>query len=210
MKTLALLPFLLLSSLQGQTVILPFASEGNTLELSVKNESPVEARSVTIEIMSIPSWITFSNGKESIPSLEGNSEKPITYTFSVDRTAPVGEEHRLVFAVSLPNGQSWRKEMVVSVAAPDKFELFQNYPNPFNAATVISYQLSVNSKVNLNVFNLIGQNVGSVIVGEKPPGYHQETWDALSLASGVYVYQLTVTDASHNQVVARKRMTLLK
>lgn len=210
MKTLALLFFLLISLSHGQTVNLPFASEGNVLELSVKNGSSLAITTVTVEVTDIPSWITFEHRQKSIASLAGGSQKTAAFTFSVDKEAPVGKDEKMVFLVSMPQGQSWKKELTVSVAPPEKFELFQNYPNPFNASTVISYQLTVNSVVSLNVYNLIGQQVGIVFMGEKPAGYHQETWDASSLASGIYVYELTTIDTSNKHTTSRKMMVVLK
>jgi hypothetical protein len=57
----------------------------------------------------------------------------------------------------------WTKEITVAVAAPNKFEVFQNYPNPSNPTTAISYQLTANSSVSLKVYNLLGQEVASLV-----------------------------------------------
>ena len=55
---------------------------------------------------------------------------------------------------------------------PDRFELGANYPNPFNPSTVIPYQLSASTHVRLEVFNLLGQQVASLMDGVKPAGFH--------------------------------------
>jgi Zn-dependent oligopeptidase len=60
------------------------------------------------------------------------------------------------------------------------------------------------------VYNLIGHNVRSVFLGEEGAGYYQKTWDASSFSSGIYVHELTATDASNKQTVSRKRMAVLK
>jgi hypothetical protein len=57
---------------------------------------------------------------------------------------------------------------------------------------------------------MLGQEVASLVDGDRLAGYHQETWDATRYASGVYVYQLIATDAHGLSQVARKRMLLLK
>lgn len=210
MKTLALLSFLLFSLSHGQKAVLPFASEGNILELSVKNGSSAVITAVAVEATDIPAWITFKQRQKLIASLAGDSQEMALFTFSVDRKAPVGSDEKIGFLISTPQGRSWKMELTVSVAPPEKFELFQNYPNPFNATTAISYQLSAVSRVRLNVYNLIGQNVKSVFLGEKGAGYYQETWDASSLSSGIYVYELTASDAANKQIISRKRMTVVK
>ncbi|MEX2363818.1 MAG: T9SS type A sorting domain-containing protein, partial [Balneolaceae bacterium] len=74
---------------------------------------------------------------------------------------------------------------------PNQITLEQNYPNPFNPTTVISYQLAVNSLVNLEVFDVMGRKVAVLVDGErKSAGSHQVTFDASGLSSGMYFYRL--------------------
>lgn len=86
----------------------------------------------------------------------------------------------------------------------------QNYPNPFNPATIISYQLSGNSKVSLKVYDVLGREIANLADGQQKAGYHQVTFDARQLASGMYVYQLAATDEQNNRHVFRKAMMLLR
>jgi probable HAF family extracellular repeat protein len=74
---------------------------------------------------------------------------------------------------------------------PESFTWHQVYPNPFNPATVISYQLSVVSFVNLSVFDVSGRRVTELVDGWRDAGVHEVTFDGSNLASGVYLYQLT-------------------
>jgi photosystem II stability/assembly factor-like uncharacterized protein len=76
--------------------------------------------------------------------------------------------------------------------APTEVKLLGNYPNPFNPVTTISWQLPVSSPVNLEIFNLRGQRVASLIRQRLPTGPHSIEFDATGLASGVYFYQLEV------------------
>jgi len=71
------------------------------------------------------------------------------------------------------------------------YQLAQNYPNPFNPSTVISFQLPVNSHVTLQVFDVTGREVATLIDGEMPAGNHSVTFAPRDLASGLYFYQLT-------------------
>jgi hypothetical protein len=79
-----------------------------------------------------------------------------------------------------------------------EFKLHQNYPNPFNPTTVISYQLPVNSEVRLEVFDMLGRRVATLISHErKSAGNHQVTFDASNLSSGVYIYRLSTNNGQH-------------
>ncbi len=78
---------------------------------------------------------------------------------------------------------------------PKEFALHQNYPNPFNPSTVINYQLPIDSYVKLIVYNLLGQEVASIVDEVQEAGYKSVEWNSddlsgKSVASGVYVYRL--------------------
>ncbi|MGE5681483.1 MAG: FISUMP domain-containing protein [Bacillota bacterium] len=74
---------------------------------------------------------------------------------------------------------------------PGEFSLMQNYPNPFNPATVISYQLPVNSQVRLKVYDSIGNEIAILVNEFKPAGSYQVSFDGSKLSSGIYYYELT-------------------
>jgi len=88
---------------------------------------------------------------------------------------------------------------------PAAFELAQNYPNPFNPATVIKYQLPVQSNVRLEVFDITGRRVALLIDRAQTAGSYQAEFDASNLASGIYMYRLTA-----NQQEQVRMMTLIK
>lgn len=88
---------------------------------------------------------------------------------------------------------------------PTNYELNQNYPNPFNPTTSISFTLSKVENVSLTVYNIIGQEVASLINGQMNAGLHVVTFNAAKLASGIYFYRLQTSD-----FVAIKKMVLLK
>jgi rhodanese-related sulfurtransferase len=73
---------------------------------------------------------------------------------------------------------------------PDGYQLSQNYPNPFNPVTMINYQLPESNDVELNVYNLIGQKVMTLVSSRQQAGKYSITWDASGLASGIYYYEL--------------------
>ena len=72
----------------------------------------------------------------------------------------------------------------------NEYKLEQNYPNPFNPQTVITYQLSGISQVELNIYNMLGQKVAVLVSETQPAGNYRAEWDATRFASGVYFYEL--------------------
>ena len=86
-------------------------------------------------------------------------------------------------------------------AVPQDFTLGQNYPNPFNPSTIIPYQLAASAHVRLEVFNLLGQRIATLVDGERLAGSHTATWNATDAAgqavgAGVYIYRLSSGDMS--------------
>ena len=82
-------------------------------------------------------------------------------------------------------------------ALPARFALGPNYPNPFNPSTIIPYQLAASSQVRLEVFNLLGQRIATLVDEARPAGFHTATWHATdragrAVAAGVYIYRMTV------------------
>ena len=89
---------------------------------------------------------------------------------------------------------------------PVSAELNQNYPNPFNPSTVIRYGIPQSGEVRLEVFDLLGRRVATLVDNErKSAGYHQVSFDASNLASGIYFYRIVA-----GKYVDSKRMTLIK
>ena len=92
---------------------------------------------------------------------------------------------------------------------PQGFALGQNYPNPFNPSTVIPYQLPTAASVRLEVFNVLGQRVATLVDEEQAAGAHTAVWMATdeagqAVSAGVYIYRLAVGDA-----LATGRMVLV-
>jgi hypothetical protein len=106
--------------------------------------------------------------------------------------------------------------MVVPDAVPGTFGLLQNYPNPFNPRTTIKYQLPLQSKVILKIYNILGQEVITLVDEQVEPGYYELTWNGRNnfdnqVASGVYIYRIIAeTPDGKNRYVMSKRMNLLR
>ncbi len=79
---------------------------------------------------------------------------------------------------------------VIEGTMPTKTTLAQNYPNPFNPSTVIRYGVAQKGQVTLTVFNALGEQVATLVNGEKAPGYYEVKFAADNLAAGIYFYRL--------------------
>lgn len=91
------------------------------------------------------------------------------------------------------------------LSTPDEFSLSQNYPNPFNPSTNIRYTVPAQSDVTLEVFNLLGQRVATLVNTKQVAGSYTVRFDASSLASGLYIYRL-----SAGSYVNTQKMLLIK
>jgi len=72
---------------------------------------------------------------------------------------------------------------------PQEFELKQNYPNPFNPSTIIEFSIPESEYVILKIYNLLGQEVVTLVSDKFTPGVYKYEWDASGFASGVYIYK---------------------
>jgi len=109
--------------------------------------------------------------------------------------------------------QGWDEELVAYLggnqstrgATPTDYSLSQNYPNPFNATTTVNYQLPAGCHVTLEVYNLFGQKVATLVDSKQQAGYRTVIWDASEVSSGLYFYKLTTGDYTET-----RRMMLVK
>ncbi len=92
-----------------------------------------------------------------------------------------------------------------TIRAPNKFYLSQNYPNPFNPSTTITYSIPQNQRVTLKVFDVLGNEVATLVNEEKPAGNYEVNFNAGDLASGIYFYKLQA-----GNFVQTHKMILLK
>ena len=150
-------------------------------------------------------WATVGNVQASGTS---NSSKKYSYT---DKNLQSGKyQYRLKM---IDNDGSFKYSSVeaTEVAIPKDFSLSQNYPNPFNPSTKIDYQVPVDAKVIMEVYNITGQKVIDLVNQEQSAGYYTVDFGASKLASGVYIYRLAAVDkATGNNFSSIKKMMLLK
>ena len=98
----------------------------------------------------------------------------------------------------------------IGFTLPLEFVLEQNYPNPFNPSTNIAFAVPVKSNVSLDIYNLIGQKIMTLVQGEVEAGKHTSQLNAASMSSGIYLVKLTAVGENGAQFTSSKKMTLLK
>jgi len=137
---------------------------------------------------------------------KGTTTEIINYSFVDDELLTQKTYYRLK-QVDFDGTFSYSDEVVVDVNAPLTFSLAQNYPNPFNPSTVINYQLPVAGLVTLKVFDVLGNEVVTLVNEEKNAGSYnaQFTMNNVQLSSGIYFYKLQA-----GSFVDTKKMILLK
>ncbi|GBD86934.1 hypothetical protein BMS3Abin03_00859 [bacterium BMS3Abin03] len=134
----------------------------------------------------------------------GTTTENQSYSF-IDSKIPSGTYVYRLKQLDYDGSYEYSSEINVDVAAPLTFSLDQNYPNPFNPSTVIKYSIPNDGFVLLDIYNLLGEKVASLVNSVQKAGRYEITFDASNLASGIYVYSLK--SGSFSSV---KKMLLMK
>ena len=151
-----------------------------------------------VEGADLPSEVTFYLGLANLPGTSMDPELLNVVCGYPDEDSPVVVETN---ALSLDQ----------NLAIPTQFALHQNYPNPFNPSTQISFDVPEGSDlVRLNIYNILGKKVSTLINNIVNPGRHKVEWNAKDnegnpVASGIYFYEL-----SSSSFTARKKMLLIR
>ena len=119
----------------------------------------------------------------------GNSNSVKNYSFA-DKNVSSGKYCYRLKQIDNSGEFKYSNEIEVEMNIPKKFVLEQNYPNPFNPSTAINYQLSADSHVLLKVYNILGQEVRTLVNEDKKAGAYTINFDASGLSSGTYFYNI--------------------
>jgi len=171
---------------------------GNVVTLNWETATEVDNNGFDVERNSTGTWqkIGFVEG-------HGTANSPKYYTFTDKSVTGNKIQYRLR---QVDNDGTFEYSNVVEVElAPTTFTLDQNYPNPFNPTTMIRFSLPTASVVTLNVYNTLGEKVVTLLNGAMESGYHQVSFDAANLPSGLYLYEIKAGEFS-----SIKKMVLLK
>jgi hypothetical protein len=176
-------------------------SKGNNVDLLWSTTAETNNQGFDIERSSVSgSWTKVAN-------VAGNGTTTTSHSYSyTDRNLASGNyNYRLKQIDFNGNFEYFNLSNEVNVGTPTKFDLSQNYPNPFNPSTSINFDLPVDGKVSLKIYDMSGKEVMTLVNEVRTAGYHSVSFNASSLSSGVYFYTL-----SADNFTATKKMMLLK
>ncbi|HRI48005.1 MAG TPA: YCF48-related protein, partial [Ignavibacteriaceae bacterium] len=159
--------------------------DGNSVSLIWKTTTELNNKGFEIERKSSNSnWetLSFIQGK-------GTTASTSEYRY-VDNKLSDGKYTYRLKQIDYDGSFTYTSSIEVEVGTPVTFALSQNYPNPFNPSTTIKYSIAEASKVTLNVYNLIGEKVATLVNTQQDAGYHQLNFNAGTLSSGVYFFTI--------------------
>ena len=177
---------------------------GNDVTLNWSTATEVNNQGFNVERNS-------GNGFEKVGFVAGfgTTTEQHSYSFVDDNLSSGSYTYRLK-QVDYDGTFEYSEEIQVDITTPDVYSLEQNYPNPFNPSTQIAYGLAVDSKVTLKVFDVLGQEVATLINGNVAAGNHEINFNASNLNSGVYFYKIEATGVDGTNFTSVKKMILTK
>lgn len=138
----------------GPVHTVPFASEGNRIELSITGNTngPVH-----VSVKKAPPWLELNTQSVALSGADVAADRRAEFTFSVDRAAPATDTATVTFDLSSGDDELLaRKQVRVKVQTPTGVTLQGNYPNPFRRQTTISYELPREADVRIEIYDLLG------------------------------------------------------
>lgn len=139
----------------------------------------------------------------------GTTTEAQVYAFT-DRNVNVGSYTYRLKQIDFDGSFEYSSVVEADVVAPDQYALGQNYPNPFNPSTKISFSLAADSKVMLKVFNVLGEEVATLLNENMAAGLHEINFDASNVNTGVYLYRIEASGIDGTNFVDIKKMILTK
>ena len=194
----------------GQPVIpvelTTFEAVVNNNEVILNWTTSTETNNRGFEIERLISENSLAQNWERIGYVEGNgtTTEPKNYNF-IDKETPEGKVQYRLKQIDFDGSFNHSNTIEVEINYPDDYILFQNYPNPFNPVTVISFQIPTKSYVSLKIYDLLGNEITTLVDEEKNSGVYSVTFDANKSASGIYFYEFKAGDFRET-----KTMLLLK
>src|SRR3990172_4258947 len=123
----------------------------------------------------------------------GISTSPREYSF-VDKVTVAGRYAYRLKQISQNGTFGYSGSIETVISPPEDFALLNNYPNPFNPTTTIEYELPLEVKVNLVIYDNLGRQVRTLVENVQPAGYYKAVFDAQGLSSGMYYYRIVAGD----------------
>jgi hypothetical protein len=154
--------------------------------------------------------LKFSDNIEEQIVLNPKEIKELIFTFDVDYNIGNVEADTIEFIITDNKSINITKQFILQYTSPTEYKLEQNYPNPFNPTTKIRFSIPnagtglALSAVTLKVYDILGNEVTTLVNEQKEPGYYEVDFNAGNYASGVYIYRLQ----AENYISTKKMMVL--
>ena len=200
------------------------------ITMTITNEIPVELTSLTAEVTGNQvtlNWRTATEINNSGFSIErklkggsnweqvsfikgkGTTTEPASYSFS-DKNLKVGTYNYRLKQIDFDGKATYSREVQTEITAPKDYAIYQNYPNPFNPVTTIKYSIPETGvgqfvSVKLKVFDILGNEITTLVNEQKQSGYYEIQFDASQLASGTYIYRIEA-----GKFVSSKKLMFMK
>ena len=159
--------------------------KGNEIILSLTNSSSsLSAINLNAQILKSPSSLEFAVNKQTLKQLKPNEEIGVKFVFDVKRNAPPNKTDTLTIQITSTNGVNESKNFYITYLAPKEYQLSQNFPNPFNPTTMIQYQLPVDSRVSLKIYDIVGRELTELVNEDQSAGFKEVNFNAQGFASG--------------------------
>jgi hypothetical protein len=220
LNELASLSELIISDASGSKQTLYFGVDGGGVDAAKFEMPPVPPSGVFDARFATQRMVELFDGKKSagVPILVSGASGPVSINWHIRGTPAVllvdGKSISMsgdgaMTGAASGNNATPRIRLMLSPAqlsgTPKEYELDQNYPNPFNPATEVRYDLPVQGRVQLTVYDLLGHEVATLVDGVEPAGRHTARWDASGVPSGIYFYRL-----SAGSFAGSKKMALIR
>ena len=199
--------------------------KNNQIVLQLSNVSSTEA-AINLEVKLVRSSnnIKFNQTEKLIENITQSEEIEAAFNFDVDYNIGTAEADTIEFMITDNKSVYLTKQFILQYSLPTEYKLEQNYPNPFNPSTKIRYsipnvslrQAQGDNFTTLKVYDILGNEVTTLVNEQKEPGYYEVEFSATGgashlpagrqgFASGVYIYRL-----QSGSYVSTKKMIVLK
>ncbi|MEW5798629.1 MAG: DNRLRE domain-containing protein [Bacteroidota bacterium] len=170
-----------------------------SVTLSVTDTGVYQFGSTAQLVADVQGWVNDQSTNHGWIIIGDESTNQTAKRFDTRENATAANRPLLIVKYSIVNS------VHTAGKTPNEFALHQNFPNPFNPATVIRYSIPVSGHVSLKVFDILGNEIASLVNEVKGAGTFTQKWNAAGLPSGLYFYRLT-----SGNFVSTKKMFLVK
>ncbi len=188
-----------------------FSAITNGSSVSLKWKTATEVNNYGFEVQRSTGKNSTQFEKIGFVGSTANNNSPKEYSFvNENPTGGTIFNYRLK-QIDINGKYEYSAVLTVNLGVPNGFSLSQNYPNPFNPSTMIKFSIPSDCRLNISVFNILGQRVRELLNENRVAGNYELTYDASDLSSGVYLYRIDASgmDGKLNYSITRK-MTFMK